>query len=289
MKLYTFSVPEGCGEGRLFRYACRRLPEVPEYAIREAFQKRDVKVDGRRVGMNAELIPGTEVCLYVRETQKHRLIPVLYEDENVLVAAKPAGISCDKDAHGGRTLPELLQEQMLEEKKDAAMPLLCHRLDNPTEGLILLAKNERVQLLLQDAFRNRQIHKTYTCLVRGTPEPAHRVLRAYLTKDAKRARVFVSDRETPGAKRIVTEYAVVEAGECARLLIRLHTGRTHQIRAHMAFIGHPLLGDDQYGDRALNRRLKAHRLMLCATELRFELTGEMSYLNEKTFTYQPGF
>lgn len=289
MKLYTFRVPRGHKEDRLFRCACRMLPEVPEYAIREAFQKRDVKVDGRRVDLSAEAVADAEVRIYVSETHKRRPIPIVYEDESVIVAVKPAGISCEKDSHGGRTLAQLLHEQLLEKNVDAAMPLLCHRLDNPTEGLILLAKNEHVQLAMQDAFRGRKIHKAYTCLVRGTPQPGHRVLEAYLTKDAKKAHVSISEKETRGAKRIVTEYTVVEAGECARLLIHLHTGRTHQIRAHMAFIGHPLLGDDQYGDRAFNRQKKARRLMLCATELKFELTGELDYLNEKTFTYRPFF
>lgn len=289
MKRYTFCVPQECKGGRLFRCVCRMLPEVPEYAIREAFQKRDVKVDGRRVDLNAETVVNAEVQVYVRDTQKRRLIPILYEDENVIVAVKPAGISCERDAYGEGTLARLLYEQLLEKNPDTVMPLLCHRLDNQTEGLILLAKNARVQLAMQDAFRDRRIHKNYICLVRGTPRPQHQILCAYLTKDAQRARVSISDKETRGAKRIVTEYTVLEAGECARLLIDLHTGRTHQIRAHMAFIGHPLLGDDQYGDRAFNRQKKARRLMLCATNLKFEMMGEFAYLNEKTFTYQPFF
>lgn len=271
-------------------YVRRMLPEVPEYIIREAFQKRDVKVDGVRVNLDAQLVPGSEVRVYARDTQpKAPQIPVIYEDENVLVAVKPAGISCEADAKGGKTLAQLLHAQMQQKDESATEPLLCHRLDNPTEGLIVLAKNEKVQLLLQDAFRNRQIHKEYTCIVRGTPEPAHKVLSHWLYKDANQSRVRVVPQERPGAKSIVTEYTVLEKGEKCRLRINLHTGRTHQIRAHMAFIGHPLLGDDQYGDRDFNRYHKCRKLMLCSTCLRFELEGELSYLSAKTFTCKPSF
>lgn len=287
MKLYTFTISEGQREGKLLSYAKRMLPQVPEFALREAFQKRDVKVNGQRVGMGAPVVPGAEVRIFARETEKK--IPVLYEDARVLVVVKPAGISCEKDAVGGRTLTQALHAQLLQTNPTIAEPLLCHRLDNPTEGLLVLAKTPEAQQAMQDAFRRGQVHKTYTCVVRGTPSPAHAVLHAYLLKDAKRAQVRVLSHAAAGAKEIITEYTVLEAGECARLRVALHTGRTHQIRAHMAYMGHPLLGDDLYGDRTLNKSRKAKRLMLCATELSFELTGELRYLNEKTFTYQPVF
>lgn len=290
MKLYTLSIPEGIQPGRLMPYVRRMLPEVPEYIIREAFQKRDVKVNGQRVSLDAPLEAGAEVRVYTRDVQPRALqIPVVYEDENVLVVIKPSGISCEADAKGGKTLAQLLHAQMLQSDAHADEPLLCHRLDNPTEGLIVLAKKEEVQTELQDAFRNHQIHKEYTCVVRGTPEPSHRVLSHWLYKDAKQARVRVLPQERPGAKSIITEYTVLEKGDRCRLRIRLHTGRTHQIRAHMAFIGHPLLGDDQYGDREFNRCHKCRKLMLCSTRLCFALGGRLSYLNNRNFACKPSF
>lgn len=286
MKLHTFEIPQNAQTGRLYAYARRMLPDVPEYIIREAFQKRDVKVNGQRVGLNAELVCGAEVRIYTRDWEMSAAkIPILYEDENVLVVIKPAGISCEADAKGGKTLPQLLCAQ----QPEARGPLLCHRLDNPTEGLMVLAKTEAAQAEIQDGFRKHQIHKEYTCLVKGAPVPAHRVMTGWLVKDAAKARVRVLAQERADAKKIVTEYSVMEAGEVSRLRIRLHTGRTHQIRAHMAFIGHPLLGDDLYGDRAFNRIRKCRRLMLCATALSFELKGWLSYLNEKNFQCKPSF
>lgn len=284
MKLYTFTVPFDTRSGRLLPLAGRMLPEVPEYVLREAFKKRDVKVNGQRVGMDAKLEPGAEVKIYARETETKAVsIPVVYEDEQVLVVLKPAGVSCEADAKGGQTLTQLLC------KPDQPEPLLCHRLDNPTEGLIVLAKTPEAQTELQQAFRERRIHKTYVCLVRGTPSPEHAVLRHYLIKDARKAQVRVQDSPASGAKTVITEYTVLEAGECARLKVDLHTGRTHQIRAHMAYIGHPLLGDDLYGDRAFNKEHKTRKLMLCSAELRFEVEGPLKYLNDRVFTAKPSF
>jgi len=287
MKLHVFSIPLNAEKTKLLTLAKRMLPEVPEYALREAFQKRDVKINGQRVGLDALVVPGAEIKIYTRDLEtKQTLISVLHEDQNVLVVFKPAGISCEPDSKGGKTLPQFLLSQKPELTSE---PLLCHRLDNPTEGLIVLAKTPRVQQALQDAFRERRVHKEYTCVVLGTPSPEHAVLEHYLIKDARHARVRVTPHEIHDAKPIVTEYTVLQKGECARLKIQLHTGRTHQIRAHMAFIGHPLLGDDQYGDREANKRCKARRLMLCSTRLSFELVGDLSYLNEMDFCCQPTF
>lgn len=283
MKRSVFQVPEDAPVGRLFSYTRRMLPDLPECILREAFRKRDVKVNGIRAGMDATLTPGAEVCVYTREARE-KTVPVLYQDERVLVVVKPAGISCEPDAKGGKTLPQMLREQL-----GGSEPLLCHRLDNPTAGLLVLARTPGVQLNLQDAFRERRVHKEYICLVKGTPEPSHALLSGWLVKDARMARVRVTRHPQPGAKEIVTEYTVLEAGECARLRVRLHTGRTHQIRAHLASIGHPLLGDDQYGDRAFNKQQKCRALKLCATSLQFELTGELTYLNAMRFTCEPGF
>lgn len=288
MKRYDLILPQNAPHGRLINHLSRALPQVPFYALREAFQKRDVKVNGKRVGMDAMVQPGAEITVFVRETQS-TAIPVVYQDDNLLIVVKPAGISCEADARGGHTLTALVQDQLLRTDPSAPEPLLCHRLDNPTEGLLILAKTPQAQGWLEEAFRQRQIHKEYICLVRGIPSPAHRLMNDWLIKDAKHACVRVSNRELPGAKTISTEYNVLEAGECSRVRILLHTGRTHQIRAHMAYIGHPLLGDDQYGDRAFNRAHKARRLMLCSCALRFSLTGPLAYLNDKTFTIQPSF
>lgn len=289
MKLYTFVIPENQQPGRLYPFIRRMLPGVPDHAVRQAFDKRDVKQNGQRVSRDAELIPGAEVKLYTAYEDVLPALPIVYLDEHIMVVHKPAGVSCQTDGKGGCTVAELAHQALKQKQPDAACPVVCHRLDNQTEGLLVLARTEEARLAMEEGFYHHRIHKRYTCIVKGTPQPRERTLRAWLRKDAAKARVQVLTHEAPGALPIITEYRVAEAGECARLVVTLHTGRTHQIRAQMAAIGHPLLGDDQYGDRAFNKQYKTRRLMLCATELRFAMEGRWAYLNELKLTVKPSF
>ncbi len=287
MKLYTLTLPDTIPAGKLYPALCRLLPQVPEARIREALDRRDVKVNGVRAGRNAETVPGAEIKLYLSDGCPVRSPEILYEDENLMIVHKPAGVSCEPDEKGGATIGEWLYRAHAD--RLASVPVPCHRLDNPTEGLLILARNEDTLRLMEKAFEERRVNKTYQCLVKGTPEPPAAELRAYLLKDARAACVRVLDHPADGALTILTDYRVLEAGEVSRLEVTLHTGRTHQIRAQMAHIGHPVLGDDKYGDRAFNRARRAKRLMLAATELSFDLEGPLAYLNERRFSISPGF
>lgn len=289
MKLYTVIIPEAQQPGRLYPLLCRLLPQLPARVIRDAFDKRDVKQNGQRMGRDALLEPGAEIRLYTPYEVEEPDVPIVYLDEHIIVVRKPAGISCQSDAKGGLTIEDLAHRALLHRQPDAKRPTVCHRLDNPTEGLLLLARTEEAKTAMEEGFYHHRIRKRYVCITKGTPEPKEKILRAWLRKDAAKARVQVLRHEAPDALPIITEYKVMEAGECARLLVTLHTGRTHQIRAQMAAIGHPLLGDDLYGDRAFNKQHKCRRLMLCAVELRFSLEGRWAYLNELVLKTEPGF
>jgi 23S rRNA-/tRNA-specific pseudouridylate synthase len=120
-------------------------------------------------------------------------------------------------------------------------------------------------------------------------KPPKAECRAWLVKDARRAKVRVTDRPEPDARPIVTGYEVLESGPVSRLRVHLVTGRTHQIRAHLAALGHPLLGDDLYGDREFNRRDKARSLKLCAVSLTLDTGGRLPALDGRTFTIEPPF
>ena len=150
--------------------------------------------------------------------------------------------------------------------------------------LLLLTKDDAAYEAAREAFEQRTMEKFYTCRTKGCPAKQEAVIHAYLRKDAQLSRVAVTDYPARGALEIITGYPVLEPGEYARLEVELMTGRTHQIRAHLAHIGHPILGDDKYGDRALNRRLGLRRQQLWATRLVFHAGGALAYLDGKAFS-----
>ena len=264
-------------------YVALAFPLLPDHVIRDAFSARDIKMDGKRVKRDAEAVPGARIQVY---TDFSVDLPIVYEDDRILVINKPAAISCCDDDYGGMTVLSMLTERA----KGEYIPRLCHRLDHLTSGLLLLCKDDGAEEILLDMFKNRKLTKIYQCLVRGEMRPPADTKTAFLIKDAEKAAVRIVTHETPGALPIATQYETMEFdGTLSRLRVTLLTGRTHQIRAHMSFLSHPILGDDKYGDRELNKRLKAYRLKLCATELTLHPDGELAYLDGKHFEIKPPF
>jgi 23S rRNA pseudouridine955/2504/2580 synthase len=255
----------------------RELPLLPEKAVREALSRRDVLKNGTRVRENEKVAAGDTLTVYTPSQAAD--VPVVHEDARCLVVDKPAGVNTDENVRGGFSLLGWAARRAVGQY----VPLLVHRLDNQTSGLVILAKDPDSAAALEDAFRRRRVEKRYECLVRGTPRPEAGVFTAWLAKDARAARVIVSKEERPGAKEIVTGYRTMQAGEVSRLSVTLQTGRTHQIRAHLAFLGHPVLGDDLYGDRAFNRANKARWLKLCAVELAFPDGSGVEWLSGRRF------
>ncbi len=283
MRVYEAIVPENAPRQRLETYLAHAFPLLPAHVIRNALAKRDVKQDGIRAGKDAPLVPGVKIQLY---TAFEAALPIVYEDEHILLVNKPAGISCEADGRGGMTVLSLAESMA----QGAWRPRLCHRLDNQTSGLLLLAKDDESEEMLLEGFKEHTFTKVYECMVRGQMRPPKATAKAYLVKDAARSLVRVITHETPGALPIETMYECLSFdGTLSRLKVTLLTGRTHQIRAHMAFLSHPVLGDDKYGDRALNKRLKTTSLHLCAASLTLRLSGPLSYLDGRTFSITPPF
>ena len=267
------------------------MPDLPESVLRRVFAARDVRLDGVRVPRDCPVRAGGILKVYLpsQSAAPSGPLSVVYEDADILLVNKRAGISVEKDARGGVTLTDLCAEYVRSSDPDAFPPAACHRLDNRTCGLCLFAKNGRALEILQDVFARRTLEKYYECLVRGVMKPPRAVCKAWLVKDARRAVVRVVDRPEPDARPIVTGYETLESGPVSRLRVHLVTGRTHQIRAHLAALGHPVLGDDVYGDRSFNRREKARSLKLCATSLKLDTEGRLPALDHREFKITPPF
>ena len=283
MACHEWMVPPAAEGQRIDACLRRFLPELSPQTVRACFQRRDVKLDGRRVKPDARVTAGQLVQVYCMEDRADP-VDVVYEDEDVLLINKRAGVSVESDDGAGPSLTELAHRHLLLRDPAAPPPRPCHRLDNQTCGLLLMAKTPEAEEILVRAFRERTMDKRYICLVRGMPKPPATTCRAYLLKDAQAARVTILDHPVPGARAIATAYETLEPGAVSRLRVHLLTGRTHQIRAHLAALGHPLLGDDVYGDRAFNRLHHARRLMLCAASLTLDTGGALPRLDGKTFS-----
>lgn len=293
MALKTVLISPDASGMRLDRYLRKLLPDLPESAIRKLFASRDIKLDKTPAHREDILQSGQELRIYLPDrasgSGSQQSLRIVYEDDDILLVNKPAGISVEQDTAGSLSLTELCLLHVSASGPVVFPPAACHRLDNKTSGLCLFAKNEQALTVMEEAFRNRSIEKYYICLVRGVMKPPSSVCSAFLIKDSQHAVVRITDHPVPGSRPVTTGYETLESGPVSRLRVHLITGRTHQIRAHLAALGHPILGDDLYGDRAFNRQYKARSLKLCAVSLRLDTAGALPALDGREFKIDPPF
>ena len=245
------------------------------YRIHKIIKSRNVKVNGVRVGVDMNVNEGDLVCAYLPDREKDS-IEVVYRDDNILVVSKSAGI----EVLGEDSLTERINNILTDV---TATPV--HRLDRNTMGLVVFALNKNAEKELLDSFKEREIDKTYNCMVVGVPKQPSAKLKGYLFKDAKKSLVYISDVQKQGYVPVETNYRLLKKvnSELSLLEVKPITGRTHQIRAHLAGIRLPILGDGKYGINKINRKYRVKTQLLCCVKITFHFKqGTLKYLDNKS-------
>ena len=305
----TFTITKNDSGQRLDKFLIKSLRTMPKSLVYKSLRKKRIKVNGKRI-THGELIlnEGDLLEAYINDEffeQKdsaHEFLSltsapleIVYEDENILIVDKPQGLSVHADATATPdTLINRIQKYLYDkgeyepDKDQTFSPALAHRIDRNTTGLVIAAKNAESLRILCEKIKYKEIKKHYLCITCGHLPKESDTLKAFHQKDEKTKLSRVFSERVPGSKEMITKYCVLKRYRNHDLVeVNLVTGRTHQIRAHLAHIGCPLLGDGKYGRLGKNPLLT--RQALTAYKLKFEFTtdaGILSYLNNEEIKIQ---
>ena len=266
---------------RLDKYLLQEFPTLGLGRLNKALRENKIKLNGKKQPLNTRVLNGDKITLYLKDEQlglaeadgplylRARCpAEIIYEDDTLLVVNKPAGLIVEQEGEADTLMNRVMLALHKEGRLNGCSPRLCHRLDTGTSGLVLVAKSAKAEQFFTELIRQRAIKKRYLCVTFGRPQPESATLNGWLYKDAEKGLVYVQNKKSPGAKEVITKYETEAfSGRLALLKVELVTGRTHQIRAHLASIGCPILGDSKYGNNAANRELRCKYQALCAWEL----------------------
>ena len=292
---------------RLDRFLGKTVPLLPSSLAQKYIRLKRIKVGHKAAKHDYKLCVGDTVQMYINdeffETPRAEnaylritdpSLDIIYEDENILLINKEAGTLCHSDSgFDYATTVSRLQAYLYKKgewrprDENAFCPSLCNRIDRNTSGIVIAAKNAETLRIINEKIRQREIDKYYLAAVHGIPRPPSGMLEGHIFKDSVKNMVFVSKNSSPGSKPAATVYkTVATSGSIALLECKLITGRTHQIRAQLSDIGHPIIGDGKYGSERLDKPYDDKYQALCSYKLVFAFTsdsGMLRYLDGSVF------
>lgn len=295
---------------RLDKFITKAFPQLAKGVMYKAIRTKNIKLNGKRCDISTKLNNGDVLRIFIKDEllgQTKQTIKfdfshacsieqndIIYEDENIILINKKPGVIVHSDSENtGDTLVDrlkkylFLKNEYIPENESTFSPAICNRLDRNTAGIVIGAKNAQALREVNSKIKNNMITKRYLCLSAFLPPKNEDTITAYHFKDSSSNTVKIRSTPSQGYKEIITKYRVIKKkGDLFLIEVELVTGRTHQIRAHLAYIGCPIVGDIKYGDKTINQNYNFKYQALCAYKIKFEKTEEnnlLSYIEGREF------